>query len=99
MTIQEYYKLIKQKIESGDFTFKTRSKELTPSKEECKTNSHLESIHYLMFEFMDDRKDKRKSKVFDYVCVPKGVNQGELDIDFTNWKIEDFLREIMKLKD
>lgn len=48
---------------------------------------------------MCDRKDNRKSKVFDYVCIPKGVNQGELDIDFAKLETKDFLREIMKLKD
>jgi len=99
MTIQEYYKIIKTKIENGDFTFKTKDKNLVPTKDDAKNNSHLESIHYLMFEFMTDRKDKRKQFVFDYICQPKDVNSGELDIDFTTWKIEDFLREIMKLKD
>ena len=68
-------------------------------REECIKNSHLESIHYLMFEFMSDRKDKRKKDVFDYVCIPKGVNKGENDIDFTKYDTEDFLKEVMKLKD
>ena len=99
MNIQNYYKIIKEKIESKDFTFMTKSKELVPTKDECSKNSHLESINYLMFEFMLDRKDTRKSKVFDYVCVPKNVNQGDLDIDFTQWTIEEFIKEVMKLKD
>lgn len=44
---------------------------------------------------MSNRKDNRKSMVFDYVCEPKDINK----IDFSDWETEDFLREIMKLKD
>lgn len=95
MTIQEYYNIIKQKIENKEFSFKIKDKNSVPSKDECSKNSHLETIHYLMFEFMCDRKDNRKSKIFDYVCIPKGVNQG----DFAKLETKDFLREIMKLKD
>lgn len=100
MTLSQYYHIIKKKIENKEFSFKTRSKDLIPAnKDECSKNSHLESIHYLMFEYMSDRKDKRKSKIFDYVCIPKGVNKGEIDIDFTKWETEEFLKEVMKLKD
>jgi hypothetical protein len=28
-----------------------------------------------------------------------GVNKGKIDIDFTKWEVEDFLKEVMKLKD
>jgi hypothetical protein len=48
---------------------------------------------------MSDRKDDRLGKVFDYVCVPKDVNQDGCDIDFTKWSTEEFLREVMKLKE
>ncbi|NPV13248.1 MAG: hypothetical protein HPY57_15925 [Ignavibacteria bacterium] len=99
MTIQQYYNTIKKKIEVGDFKRLTsKDPKLAPSKEECSKNAHLEAIHYLMYEFMKDRNDKRMFFVFDYVCQPKGVNKGDIDIDFTKWKIEDFLKEIMKLK-
>lgn len=99
MIISDYYNIIKQKIESDDFKFKGKSESILPTREECQKNSHLESIHYLMFEFMSDRKDSRKKDVFDYVCIPNGVNQGEIDIDFSKYSVEDFLREVMKLKD
>ena len=99
MTLPNYYQLIKSLIESDKFSFKAKSPDIVPTREECIKNSHLESIHYLMFEFMSDRKDKRKKDVFDYVCIPKGVNKGENDIDFTKYDTEDFLKEVMKLKD
>ncbi len=99
MNLSEYYHIIKTKIESNDFHFKAKSKDILPTRDECQKNSHLESINYLMFEFMTDRNDVRKKDVFDYVCVPKNVNQGELDIDFSNYSVEEFLKEVMKLKD
>lgn len=99
MTIQQYYTIIKKKIENGEFKRLTKNIKLAPSKEECSKNSHLEAIHYLMYEFMKDRNDKRMFFVFDYVCQPKGVNKGKINIDFTKWEVEDFLKEIMKLKD
>jgi hypothetical protein len=99
MTIVEYYKEIKTRIESGDFKIQYKDIKLKPEKEDCIKNSHLESIHYLMYEYMLDRKDNRKKMIFDYVCCPNGVNEGENDIDFTLWETEEFLREIMKLKD
>ena len=46
---------------------------------------------------MSDRKDKRRGKIFDYVCIPKGITKS--DIDFTNYEIEDFIKQIMTLKD
>lgn len=48
---------------------------------------------------MSDRNDSRKPFVFDYVCIPKDVNVGEMNIDFSQYSVEEFLREIMKLKD
>lgn len=48
---------------------------------------------------MSDRKDTRIDKVFSDICIPNGVNQKELDIDFSNYLVEEFLKEIMTLKD
>lgn len=98
MTLQSYYHQIKFLIESDQFEFKSRNQS-HPTREFCQKNSHLEAINYLMFEFMTDRKDTRKKDVFDYVCIPNGSNEGDLDIDFTKWEVQDFLKEVMKLKD
>ncbi len=88
MNIQEYYQIIKQKLESNDYTT-SNPRDINP---------HLESINYLQWEFMSDRKDPRIDKVFSDICIPNGVNQKELDIDFSKYSVEDFLKEIMKLK-
>ncbi len=47
---------------------------------------------------MSDRKDPRIDKVFSDICIPNNINGGELDIDFSKYSVEEFLREIMKLK-
>ena len=86
--IQQYYQIIKQKLESNDYT--------TTSKRDI--NPHLEAINYLQWEFMSDRKDPRIDKIFSDICIPNKINQGELDVDFSKYSVEEFLREIMKLK-
>ena len=89
MDIQQYYQIIKQKLESNDYiTSNTRD-----------INTHLETINYLQWEFMSDRKDTRIDKVFSDICIPTDINQGDLDIDFSVYSVEEFLKEIMKLKD
>ena len=88
MNIQQYYKIIKQKLENNDYTT-TNSRDI---------NSHLEAINYLQWEFMKDRNDPRIDRVFSDICIPNGVNQKELAIDFSKYSVEEFLKEIMKLK-
>jgi len=88
LDIQKYYQIIKKKLESNDYiTSNTRD-----------INPHLEAINYLQWEFMSDRNDARIDKVFSDICIPNDINQGELDIDFSKYSVEEFLREIMKLK-
>ena len=89
LTISEYYQIIKEKLQSGDYTTSIQRD----------INPHLEAINYLQWEFMSDRKDPRIDKVFSDICIPNGVNQKELDIDFSKYSVEEFLKEIMTLKD
>ena len=37
-------------------------------------------------------------KVLTNICIPNGINQKELYIDFSRYSVEKFLKEIMKLK-
>lgn len=88
LTISEYYQIIKQKLETNNYT----------TSNPRDVNTHLEAINYLQWEFMSDRNDSRIDKVFSDICIPNGVNQKELDIDFSKYSVEEFLKEIMKLK-
>lgn len=87
INIEKYYKISKSKIGTNDYK---------PLKNDI--NPHLEAINYLQWEFMSDRKDPRIDKVFSDICIPNNINQGDLDVDFSNYSVEEFLKEIMKLK-
>jgi hypothetical protein len=52
-----------------------------------------------MWEFMLDRNDERIVEVFENICIPTGVNTGDVNIDFKKYSVEQFLEEVMKLKD
>jgi hypothetical protein len=88
ITLKDYYDIIKNKFENGDYEPK-----------ENNINPHLESINYILWEFMSDRKDSRINKVFDKVYIPYGVNNDNIDIDFSEYDVEAFLKEVLKLKD
>ena len=99
MDIQQYYQIIKQKLESNDYSLSESPNKVgykTPNPRDI--NPHLEAINYLQWEFMSDRKDPRIDKVFSDICIPNNINQGDLDVDFSNYSVEEFLKEIMKLK-
>jgi hypothetical protein len=63
VNINQYYQIIKQKLESNDYTT-TSTREINP---------HLEAINYLQWEFMSDRKDPRIDRVFQDICIPYQV--------------------------
>ena len=87
ININQYYEIIKNKLDNDDYS---------PLKSNM--NSHLEAINYLQWEFMKDRNDPRIDHVFSDVCIPNGVNNSELDVDFSEYSVERFLEEIMKIK-
>jgi len=99
LTISEYYQIIKQKLESNDYSLSERPNKVGYTTTNTRDiNPHLEAINYLQWEFMLDRKDPRIDKVFSDICIPNGVNQKDIDIDFSKYSVEEFLKEIMKLK-
>lgn len=101
MSIQQYYLIIKEKIEKGEFRrlANSNSKNIA-SKEECSKNSHLEAIHYIIYEFMKDKNDKRVFLIFDYICQPIGIDndKNKLNIDFKKMDMETFLKELLRIK-
>lgn len=116
-TLSTYYQQIRARINSNQFSIKAQkayrdktgldtNEQKESFREACRANSHLESIHYLMYEYWKDRDDPRTLKYFQYVCVPDGVNDPNskdehgnvLDIDFCKWEPELFIKEVMKLK-
>lgn len=96
MLVEDYYQIIKQKLESNDYYLLDGPNYIISNS--IQINPHLEAINYLQWEFMKDRNDPRIDRVFSYVCIPNNINDGELDIDFSKYSVEEFLKEIMKLK-
>jgi hypothetical protein len=63
VNIQHYYQIIKEKLQSGNYTT-SYPRDINP---------HLEAINYLQWEFMSDRKDPRIDKVFQMELIKKNL--------------------------
>jgi hypothetical protein len=88
--LDQYHQIIKQKFLESDDNTTSSPRNIDP---------HLEAIHYLQcWEFMVDRNDSTINEVFSAICIPNNAHQGELNIDFSKYSVEAFLKEIMKLK-
>lgn len=94
MTLLEYYQIIKQKLENGDYYI------IPPGSVGVGDafSPHLEAIQYIMYEYWLDKEDPRRGEVFQTVYVPRGVNEGSTDIDFTKWSPEQFFTKLCELK-
>jgi hypothetical protein len=93
MTISEYFNLVNDKIESGDYKIK-KSPEFRDIKIEIKS-SYLESINYFMYEYLKDRKDNRMKVLFDYIVVP---NDTDPLFNFNDVSFEDFFKFLIDIK-
>ena len=93
MTITEYFKLVNDKIEKGDFKIK-KSPDFHSVEVQIKS-SYLESINYFMYEYLKDRKDNRMKVLFDYIVVP---NDSDPLFDFNEISFEDFFKFLVDIK-
>lgn len=99
MTIREYYNIILEKLQKGDYKIGVNKKFPAPDKSEIKTNElPLHALNYILFEYLKDNDDKRWTLIFKYVVVPKGVNKGECDIDFTKVTVDDLVDFMITVK-
>lgn len=87
--LKEYYYQILKKYESKEYkVFRFNDKPLSKVRE-----PHLESQHFMMFEYLEDHNDDRRFELFDYIVRPN-----DLDIDFTEIKFEEFLKFLAEIK-
>jgi hypothetical protein len=93
MTISEYFNLVNDKIEKGDFKIK-KSPDFRSVDVQIKS-SYLESINYFMYEYLKDRKDNRMKVLFDYIVVP---NDTDPLFDFNEVSFEDFFKFLVDIK-
>lgn len=96
MPLQQYFNLVLNKIETGDYRIK-KSPELLASKLDVKLNPpYLESINYFMYEYLKDRKDKRIKLLFDYILIP---NDTDPLFNFNEITFEDFFEFLINIKE
>ena len=99
MTLTQYYDIILDKLQKGDYRIGVNKKFTPPDKSDIKTNElPLHALNYMIYEYLKDHKDPRWTLLFEYVVVPKGVNREGCDIDFTKVKFDYFVEFMIKVK-
>jgi len=96
MTLPQYYNIILEKYEKGDY--KLRVKKGSPKPEINPTDYPHHAINYLIFEYLQDNKDRRWTLLIDHVLIPNGINKGEIDIDFTQVNFDKFFKFMLDTK-
>ena len=101
MTLNDYYQKILEKLQNGEY--KIIRKDATISIPEIDPK-HLqnEAINYMIYEYMEDNKDKRRINLFDYFLKPKGLGNNtkstETNFDFTTVTFEEFFNFMISIK-
>lgn len=98
MKLKEYYDIILDKLQKGDYKIIV-NKKYSFDKSQIKENElPLHALNYIIYEYLTDNKDKRWTLLFHYILVPKGVNKEGCDIDFTKIKLDEFVEFMVKVK-
>lgn len=99
MTLNEYYDIILDKLQKGDYKILVNKKFNPPDKSQIKVSElPLQALNYMIYEYLKDHKDKRFVLLFEYVLIPKDVNKEGCDIDFTKVKFDDFVEFMISVK-
>jgi hypothetical protein len=94
MTLNDYYTIVLQKLQNKEYTIFQKDK---TSPKPVIDPKHLENeaINYMIYEYMEDNKDKRRMNLFDYFLKPKGL---ETNFDFTTVTFEEFFNFMISIK-
>ena len=99
MTIKEYYDIILDKLKISEYKIRVKKGFDPPNKSDIKESElPLHALNYVIYEYLLDNKDKRWTNLFNYILIPKGVNNKECDIDFTQIKFDDFVEFMISVK-
>ena len=88
MELKQYYNDILEKYENKEYEIL-----LFNPPDPNDWEPHLESQHFMMFEYMEDNNDDRRFEIFDYIIRPN-----DLDYDFTSISFEEFLKFLSEIK-
>jgi hypothetical protein len=97
MTLNEYYDIIIDKYNSGDYNLKV-AKTQTDRPEVNEKEFPLYALNYMIFEYLKDNKDDRWKLLLDFILVPNGINQEGCDVDFTEVDFEEFFYFMLSVK-
>ena len=97
MTLNEYYDIIIDKYNSGEYEVKVVENH-TKSPDLNEKEFPLYALNYLIYEYLKDHNDDRWRLLLDFILVPNGVNQEGCDIDFTEVDFEEFFYFMLSVK-
>lgn len=101
MTLNDYYNKVLQKLQNKEYTIFQKDK---ASPKPIIDPKHLENeaINYMIYEYMEDNKDKRRMNLFDYFLKPKGLGNNtksaETNFNFTTVTFEEFFNFMISIK-
>ena len=99
MAIKEYYKIVLNKLEKGQYKIGSNKQFAKPKKSDIKTNElSLHALNYIIYEYLLDNKDNRYKLLYHYILIPNDVNKEGCDIDFTKVTIDDMVDFMVSVK-
>jgi hypothetical protein len=89
MKLIDYFELVNQKIKDGHYRVE-KFKDV-----DVEVNSpYLESINYIIWEFLKSKNDTRIELIFDYIIVPNI----DWTFNFDHMTFEQFLNFLIEVK-
>ena len=92
MKIKDFYKIIIENYEKGNFTIKGRRDINKPILDE-KNYSHY-ALNYIIWEYLKQKNDDRWKLIFDFVVAPNNIEI----FDFSDFKFEDMYKFMLSMK-
>lgn len=98
MSLQEYYNIVVERIENDNYKIIRKNASINMPKIN-KKNIHNEALNYMIFEYLEDHKDKRRMGMFDYFLKPLNIGDNtNINFDFTSISFDDFFYFMISIK-
>jgi len=101
MTLINYYQKVLKKLQDEEYKI-IRKDATIPIPEIDPKYLQNEAINYMIYEYMEDNKDKRRINLFDYFLKPYGLGNNtksaEKNFDFTTVTFEEFFNFMISIK-
>jgi hypothetical protein len=98
MTLLNYYKLVLEQFENNNYKIIRKNSSIEIPIINNK-NIHNETLNYLIYEYMEDHKDKRRMNIFEYFLKPNNIgNDTNINFDFNSITFDDFFDFMISIK-